>query len=211
MTFPTYRLPEEIERGATGGPEFKNIIQTATSGQELRVRQWQKCRAKYDIGYGLLDSDNPLGNYRVILHTFYGHLGKLHPFRFKAWNDFTATDERFGTGNGSETNFQLTNTYDPSMILLAVAGPHQYVRNIVLPQSTGLVIEVAGTPTSAYTLLDGGIIDFDTAPTSGQALTWTGTFDLPMRFDTDYLPIVMNEADLAQINSIPIIEVINEF
>jgi hypothetical protein len=35
-------------------------------------------------------------------------------------------------------------------------------------------------------------------------------FDVPVRFDTDQLPVIMNEADLTSIRSIPIKEVIGE-
>lgn len=211
MAIPNYRLPVGIERGAIGGPEFNNIKLIAAAGQEQRVRRWAECRARFDIAYGLLDSDDPTGDYQAILHLFYGHLGSLHPFRFKAWQDFEASNERFGTGDGSETIFQLTKTYDPQQILLGSAGSFTYVRNIVLPIAASLVITVNGVPTSAYTLGSGGVITFTVAPTSGHIIRWTGEFDLPVRFDTDYLPIVMDVNDIAKINTIPIVELIGEF
>ena len=211
MTIPAYRLPPSIERGAIGGPEFKNVVQSAAAGTERRVRQWAQCRARYDIAYGLLNSGDPIGNYQAILHLFYAHFGMLHPFRFKPWDDFQASNELLGTGDGSTTEFQLLKTYDPSLILLSVAGSLYYVRLIVLPVASSLVMTLDGAPTTAYTLGDGGMITFTSAPTAGQIIRWSGEFDLPMRFNTDYLPITMDVNEIAQIQSIPIVEVLGEF
>ena len=76
-----------------------------------------------------------------------------------------------------------------------------------------IVIKKAGvtqTVTTDYTISSSGLVTFTSAPANGAALTWTGEFDLPMRFDTDHLPVIMNENDLAEIDSIPIREVIGE-
>lgn len=210
MTFPAYRLPPEIEAGAQGGPEFSTVIQESVSGREQRIRQWATCRAKYDIGYSILDSTDPTGSYRAVLALFYGHLGRLHAFRFKDWNDYQATDERFGTGDGSDTTFQLSKTYDPSLILLNVAGSLTYTREIYLLANTP-VIKKAGvtqTVTTDYTISATGLVTFTSAPANGAALTWTGQFDIPVRFDIDHLPIIMNATLLAQYGSIALREVI---
>lgn len=207
MTIPAYRLPIGIERGSGFGPSFKNVIQEAISGNEQRFAQWTKCRGKGDLSYGLLTSDDPLGDFRAILAMFRAHFGSIYPWRFRDHSDFTATDENFGTGAGAVTAFQLTMTYDPSMILLNTTGSLLYVRNISLVVGTP-VIKIAGTPTVAFTLSSAGIVTFTSAPTG--ALTWTGTFDVPVRFDTDYLPVIMDVNDITSIRSIPIMEVIGE-
>jgi uncharacterized protein (TIGR02217 family) len=212
MSIPDYRLPEIIEKGASGGPDFRTLIQESAAGKEQRVITWAKCRAKYDIGYSIMNSDDPLGNYHAVLALFYGHLGRAHPFRFKAWNDYQAlSSEPIGAGDGVTTQYQLIKTYDPARILLGVGGPHVYVREIVLPVASSLVIEVNGIATTAYTLGAGGIITFTTPPASSLGIAWRGEFDLPVRFDVDHLPVVMNEADLVHIGSIQLREVIGEF
>jgi uncharacterized protein (TIGR02217 family) len=55
------------------------------------------------------------------------------------------------------------------------------------------------------------MVTFTTAPASTAQLTWSGEFDVPVRFDTDQLPVVLNEADVASMNSISIREVIGEY
>jgi len=210
MTISTYRLPPDIEEGAQGGPEFSTVIQESVSGQEQRIKIWAKCRAKYDIAYSVLHSDDPVGSYRAVLALFYAHNGRFRPFRFKDWSDFEADGANFGSGDGSDTTFQLAKTYDPSLILLNTPGSFTYTREIYL-FATIPAISVNGvlqTITTHYTISTTGLVTFVTPPPNGHALTWSGEFDIPVRFDTDYLPVVMNVNSIANINSISLREVI---
>jgi len=210
MGIPSYRLPPDIEEGAQGGPEFATVIQESVSGQEQRIKVWAKCRARYDIAYSVLNSDDPVGSYKAVLALFYAHNGRFKPFRFKDWGDFQADDTLFGVGDGSGAAFQLSKTYDPSQILLGTPGSFTYTREIYLPATTP-AIKVNGvtqTPTTHYTISATGLVTFVTPPPSGHAVTWTGEFDIPVRFDTDYLPVIMNVNSIAQISSISLREVI---
>lgn len=212
MTIPAYRLPATIERGSHFGPAFKNVIQEAISGNEQRFAQWTKCRCVGDLSYSLLNSTNPTGDFRSILALWRAHFGSLYPFRFKDWGDYQATNELIGTGDGSRTTFQLVKTYDPSQILLNTPGTLFYVRSITLVTGTP-TIKVDGvtkTPVTDYTISSSGLVTFVSAPASTKPVTWTGEFDVPVRFDTDQLPVVLNESDLTGIGSIPIKEVIGE-
>ena len=210
MAFPTYRLPPDVEEGAQGGPEFATVIQESVSGQEQRVKVWAKCRAKYDIGYSVLHSDDPVGSYRAVLSLFYAHNGRFRPFRFKDWGDYQADGTSFGVGTGSATAFQLSKTYDPPLILLNTPGSFTYTREIYLLATTPVikVNNVTQTVTTDYTIGATGLVTFTSPPTNGHALTWTGEFDIPVRFDVDYLPVNLNVNSIAEIGSIPLREVI---
>lgn len=203
MAILNSRLPPEVERGAEGGPQFKTTVLMAASGDEQRIAEWDICRGEWDIGYGIKDKTNLL---KVISH-FRAVMGKFLSWRFKDWGDYQATDESFGTGDGSTTTFQLKKTY--SALNDAMSPVASYVRNIKLPLSSGLVIKVAGTPTVLYTLLTGGLIQFNTAPSNGQALTWTGEFDVPARFDVDVIKATMQQADIGMIRGIRVVEVLD--
>jgi uncharacterized protein (TIGR02217 family) len=209
MTIPAYRLPEYIERGSKFGPTFRNVIQEAISGNEQRFAQWTKCRGVGDLSYGLENSTDPLGDFKAILAMYRAHFGSLYPFRFRDWSDYVATNSVFGTGNGTATAFQLTMTYDPQAILLGSAGTYFYVRDITLLASTP-VIKINNVVTAAYTISSSGLVTFTAAPAAAAQLTWSGEFDVPVRFDTDALPVVLNEADLTSLPGIPIKEVIGE-
>lgn len=213
MAFPTYRLPPEVEVGMRGGPTFYNVIQEAISGQEQRVRVWAKCRGRWECGYSILDTEETSGTFREVIALFRAHFGSLHPFPFKDWGDYQLTNEQIGTGDGSDTTFQIIKTYDPSQLILGSPGSRTYVRDIYLPRS-GLVVKVNGvtkTLTTDYTIGSTGIITFTSPPTNGHAITVTGEFDVPVRFDLgqdEPLPISINEANLAQIDRFSIREVI---
>jgi uncharacterized protein (TIGR02217 family) len=103
-----------------------------------------------------------------------------------------------------------TKTYDPQAIIYGTAGSFFYVRAITLLASTP-VIKINNVLTTAYTISASGMVTFTTAPASTAQLTWSGEFDVPVRFDTDQLPVVLNEADVASMNSISIREVIGEY
>jgi len=211
-TIPAYRLPEGIEKGSQFSPTFQNVIQEAIAGNEQRFAQWTHCRGVGDISYGLLNSSDVAGNFRAIVAIYRAHFGSLLPFRFKDWSDFQCADEVFGTGDGSETEFQLVKTYDPALILLNAAGALFYVRGITLPVVSTVAIEVDGTPktvTTDYTITDRGVVTFTTPPAAGKLCTWTGEFDVPVRFDGP-LNVIMNESDIIGIGSLPIREVIGE-
>lgn len=206
LTIPAYRLPAQIAVGARGGPAFATVIHEAVQGTEQRLLRWASCRAKYDISYGLLQSDDAGGDFAALLAIFYGHAGNFHPFRFRDPNDYQATDEPFGVGVTGAVR-QLSKTYDPSEILLGIPGTRKYVRDILLPDQSGLSVEINGSPTTAYSLGDGGVVTFNSDPGSA-TLTWTGTFDLPVRFDSDSLSVIIEEDDAVQIDKFTIRELI---
>ncbi len=211
MSIPIYRLPAGIEKGSKFSLNLQNVIQEAISGNEQRFAQWTKCRGIADISYGLQDSTNPTGDFRAIVALYRAHYGSLLPFRFKDWSDYSITDERFGTGDSAETEFQLTKTYDPSYLMGYGAGSVLYVRDITL-LATAPVIKVAGVTKTVVTdyNIANGLVTFTSPPATSAALTWTGEFDVPMRFDGP-LEIIQNEGDIVAIGSLPIKEVIGEY
>jgi len=62
--------------------------------------------------------------------------------------------------------------------------------------------------TTHYTISATGLVTFVSPPPNDHALTWSGEFDIPVRFDVDYLPVTMNVNNIAQISSIALREVI---
>lgn len=210
MAFPTYRLPPEVEVGMRGGPTYYNVIQEAISGVEQRTQVWAKCRGMWECGYSILDAEGSTGTFRAVIALFRAHLGSLYPFPFKDWGDYRLTNERIGTGDGIDTTFQVTRTYDPSQLILNTPGSRTYVRPIYLVRS-GLIVNVDGSPTTDYTISATGLITFGTPPGTGDAVTVTGEFDVPVRFNLgpgEPLPISMNEDNIAQIETFSIREVI---
>jgi len=199
------RLPINVEQGAVGGPGFRTTVIIAISGIEQRTSDWDSCRGHWDIGYGISGTSS----LATVIALFRACMGRAFSFVFRDWSDFTATSEAFGTGDGAETEFQLIKTYS-SINYVTSAVARSYVRNITKPIETTLVIKDNGSTvsTSDYTVSSTGLITFDTAPTTGHALTWTGEFDVPVRFDIDDLPVSMEMTDFGRIRGIRIVEVL---
>lgn len=197
MSFHDVRLPVDVERGAKGGPGFNTGVTPLKSGKEQRNINWAQQRCAYDISYGIGSKQL----YREVLNFFYVRRGKAYGFRFKDWLDYQLDEEAIGTGNGVLTAFQITKTYTD-------AGG-SYVRNIYKPVS-GIQVFLNGvlqTITTHYTInLTTGIITFLTPPSMGVAVTVTGEFDVPVRFDTDSLDVTLQWIEAGQVQGIPLVE-----
>lgn len=199
------RLPMTVEQGAVGGPGFHTTVLTAISGIEQRTVDWDRCRGKWDVGYGIQGATQLV----TVINVFRASMGKAYAFLFRDWSDYSATTERFGTGDGAETEFQLIKTYS-SLSYVTSSIVRSYVRNITRPiESTLQIFDNASlVSASDYTVGSDGVITFDTAPTTAHALTWTGEFDVPVRFDIDELPVTMEASDGGRIRGIRIVEVL---
>ena len=195
MTFHDTRLEEQYERGASGGPGFDTTVTPLSSGHEQRNGNWQRARARYNIGYGVQTK----ADYSVVLAFFLARRGRLYGFRFKDWADYDTTDEAIGVGNNVDTQFQLVKTYEP--------GSYQYVRPITKPVASTLVVKLDGVATTAFTLDSAtGVITFDSAPATDVVITATFEFDVPVRFDEDNLDVALQWVEAGTIPSIAIIE-----
>jgi uncharacterized protein (TIGR02217 family) len=110
-TFHDVRLPEDIERGAEGGPEFLTSILELSNGQEQRNINWSRAKASYDISYGITEKDNGVDSFQTILQFFMARRGRAVGFRFKDWLDYQATGVTLSAISGFPLKFQLVKTY----------------------------------------------------------------------------------------------------
>ncbi len=207
MAFHNVRLPDDVERGALGGPRFKTFIIPLSSGQEKRKIGWSVQRGQWDVGYGIqYKSTNALvlDSLNAVIAFFYARQGRAHTFKFKDWADFEITGPQpIGIGDGANTIFQIYKRY--------VSGPTAYDRTITLPIASTFnvyVNSVLKTITTDYTIDEAtGIITFVVAPPNLQDVDVEGEFDIPVRFDTDALDISMETYEAGVVPSIPIVEV----
>jgi len=206
MAFHEVRFPDDISRGARGGPERRTQIVELTSGDEERNASWANSRRRYDVAYGIRRADD----LAVVVAFFEARNGRLYGFRFKDWADYKsclpsqvpgATDQQIGTGDGSAKTFQLAKRY--------TSGIQSWVRIITKPVAGSVKIALAGTPAPAGWSVDSatGLVTFGTAPAAGVAVTAGFEFDVPVRFDTDTLDITLDLERLGSITSIPLVEI----
>jgi uncharacterized protein (TIGR02217 family) len=206
MAFHDIRLPEDVERGASGGPRFKTTIMVLGGGHEKRNIDWSQARAEYDVGYGIESKQD----FTDVIEFFYARQGAAHSFRFKDWADFTigapGDPVQFATGDGTTTIFQARKPYS--------SGGITYYRDLTKLVSGTLevyvndVLQVAGTDYTVDLLT--GIITFTSAPSNTHSIKMFVEFDIPVRFAQDHLDISMETFDAGSIPSIRIIEVRGE-
>jgi uncharacterized protein (TIGR02217 family) len=53
MAFHEVRFPDDISRGARGGPERRTQVVELASGDEERNASWADSRRRYDAAYGI--------------------------------------------------------------------------------------------------------------------------------------------------------------
>ena len=123
--------------------------------------------------------------------------------RFKDWNDYDTADQAMV--QITTTVWQIVKRTNRSGQVSSGKNPH--VRTITKPVAGSVTVKIAGspvTPAAIDTLT--GRITFASAP--GSAPTASFQFDVPVRFDTDSLPVQANAWDLQIVNNIVLVEVL---
>lgn len=206
MSFHEIRFPDNISRGARGGPERRTQIVTLASGDEERNANWANSRRRYDVSYGIRRADD----LAAVVAFFEARSGRLHGFRFKDWSDHrsgapsqavSAMDQPIGTGDGAITVFQLIKHYR--------SGPQGWTRTITKPVAGTVRIAVNGTERSSGWSAEPttGRVTFSTAPAAGTTITAGFEFDVPVRFDSDTMDVTLDIERLGSITSIPLVEI----
>lgn len=196
----------------SGGPEGSTtIVRSPFSGVSQRnVNRYDKLH-RYSINTSLLTQTQLNG----LRDFFQCRDAQGRGFRLKDWTEFWAssdgtpqapigTPNQFGTGDGSTTVFGLYKTY--------TSGGVSRMRRIVKPVSGTVSIYKGAslqTLTTDYTIdYTTGIVTFVVAPTNGTAVKWTGKFDVPCYFGTDWFQVDMNDAISAiSYQNLPLVEI----
>lgn len=202
MSFHNVRLPEDVERGASGGPQFMTNVFMLTSGQEKRNIDWSQSRGRWDISYGM----DTKANHEAVLAFFFARRGKAYGFRFKDWTDFvvgvdaTDTPQEIALGDASQTKFQIVRRYTD--------GIYTFDRPLTRIVSATTRVFLAGVEQmSGWTVdIETGIITFSTAPSLAESVGVICEFDVPVRFDTDALSLSAVRDDAFSIPAIEIVE-----
>lgn len=166
----------KAERSAE--PEFTTRIQRGVSGAEARAAMQAYPTVRFTLAYDVI-RHGTAADLRQLKGFFLARRGAFDSFLFTDETDFAVTDQAIGTGDGTTTQFQLARTwgYDANSQLTEPVMNVNAITNV----------KKAGTTTTAYTLSSTGLITFTTAPTTGQAVTWTGSYYYRARFSSDNL------------------------
>ena len=208
--FHEVRFPLDIALKSRGGPQRRTDVVTLGSGREQRNARWSRSRRRFDAGYGV----KGLAGLSAVVAFFDERRGMLYGFRFRDRADYKSCapdatpgplDQKLGLGDGARGTFQLLKTYGASFA--------PYAREIAKPVSGSVRVAAGGVEKTAGVDFDvdvtAGLVTFRAgrAPVSGAAVTAGFLFDVPVRFDTDYLEIDFAAFDAGEIPKIPIIEI----
>lgn len=167
-------LPDSVQQGAQTIIDDPIDIITGDSGLEARRQHSPDRRIRrYQIEYRVYSKTE-----MYAVQKLYDTNGRTIGFLHHDWADDTATAENIGTGDGSTLTFNLTKT--------SITSARSLVRRITRPVSTGLTIYVDGVASIFASVGALGVVTFTMghAPASGKAVTWTGTYRIPVRFDS---------------------------
>lgn len=197
MAFVEVRLPADISYGSSGGPGYATDIVETVAGYEQRNANWAAARARYNVAHGVRTQ----AQLDELIAFFRARKGKAHGFRFKDWTDYKVVAQVIGTGNGSQTAFQLVKTY--------TSGGVTETRTIAKPVAGTLsvykdgVLQGSGFSLNTVT----GMLTFSVAPANTVVVSADFEFDVPVRFDTDRLSASLETYGVHAWTDIPLIEV----
>jgi uncharacterized protein (TIGR02217 family) len=208
--FHEITFPLDIALASRGGPERRTEIVTAGSGREERNARWAHARRRWNAGYGIKSLDA----LSAVVAFFEERRGRLYGFRWRDRLDHSSAlpgaapapaDQLLGLGDGTRTEFQLVKTYG------SLHAP--YARPIAKPVAGSVHVAVDGVEAEAGT-------DFDLDPATGLVAFLPGhvppadapvtagfLFDVPARFDTDFLEVDLAAFAAGEIPAIPVIEI----
>ena len=178
-------------------PTFATLVAEHVSGREVRDPQYVNPIWNFEITFSGLDSgavDRGLGaaSLQTLMGFYLQMQGQYGSFLFYDPTDFQVSAQAFGTGDGVTTTFQLARSLggflEPIVAPLVASGTIAFGGGQPSVSAAAPVITAAGATVSAsnYSISSpGGIVTFTTAPASGAALAWSGSYAFLCRFDAD--------------------------
>lgn len=202
-------FPLDIALKSAGGPERRTDIVTFGSGREQRNARWAHSRRRFDAGYGV----KTLDALQSVVAFFEERRGQLYGFRWRDRLDPTSAapgiaisplDQGIGVGDGATAAFQLVKTYGSAFA--------PYTRAIVKPVAGSVRVAVGGAEVASGAFscdVTTGLVAFAGGhiPPAGAAVTAGFSFDVPVRFDTDYLEVDLSAFAAGAIPKIPLVEI----
>lgn len=199
VPFHEIQFPTDISQACEGGPQFSTRVVTGASGVEQRIQQWSRSRSKWTFGY----EDRSSTAVMIITSFFRCRAGRAYGFRWKDWSDYQATDQVLVNPNPG-TTMQLQKTYTDAggsevrKIKKPVAGTVTLKKN-------GVAFASGGNWTINTTT---GVITLLAVPSGGDAFTWSGEFDIPVRFNEDQFSFIQTAPTMYSANGLSVVELL---
>ncbi|AIF52000.1 DUF2460 domain-containing protein [Pelosinus sp. UFO1] len=196
-SFHEIRFPEGISYGAEGGPEYSTDIMTTSSASEQRNQNWEFGRCKYNVAHGVKNEKDI-----TKLITFRRcRKGRAYGFRYKDWSDYKAVNQIIGTVDVVPCQMQLLKKY--------ISGEESETRIIRKPVEGTVILYAAGNYINTGITINhkSGAITITNTSLIGKLITADFEFDVPVRFDADYIPTSIEDFNNYSMSEISLIEV----
>jgi uncharacterized protein (TIGR02217 family) len=190
MAFDEVRFPTGISYGSEGGPEFSTEVIELGNGYERRNQHWTLPRERWNVAYGVKTK----ADLDVLVSFFIARCGRVRGFRFKNHDDFTITQEQMWWVNA--TTYRIVKHY--GSVVRFIHKPVTGTVHVLHDNGT------AYPPGDWAVDVTTGIVTFTSAPAEVPRVTCQ--FDVPMRFDADYLSRRFEDYE-ARSASVPLLEV----
>ena len=212
MAFDDVSFPNDIARGAIGGPSFNSQVCKSVGGFRQSNARWSAPLRTWDVGHEIYS----ITKLESLMAFHLARQGRVIAFRFRDWSDYYVgmsysdpqninlqytSYQQFATGDGATKIFQLTRAYvDPIRTTY---------RNITRPVSGSVKIYLNGVNQASGWSVDTttGLVTFVTAPGIGVAIQWAGMFDVPCCFGSDKMAFTHEMVRKGEMTSIVIEEV----
>lgn len=195
--FIEQRFPTDISYGSTGGPEYNTEVLTTITGCEHRMPKWHNPKMRFNVSPGIKNQRQM----QEILRFFRACKGRQIGFRYKDWSDFKAHNEPVKVVD--RYTLQLIKLYNLNTKAADQRIITKPVENTVKIYISGQKLEQTDFSVDYTT----GIITLKQEITAeNPQVTADFEFDIPVRFDTDYLPVTIENYNFFSLPEIPIIE-----
>lgn len=193
------QFPVDISYGSSGGPEYFTEVLNTTSGSEIRSSKIYNPKMKFNISTGVKNKQQ----IDQIIQFFRCCKGRNIAFRYKDWNDFKGQNEPMKTID--DNTLQLLKTYNLNEKIVEERIITKPVKNTVIIQLNGEIIPDTQLnidyTTGRITLLNHKVNQRNTR------FTANFEFDVPVRFNTDYLPVTIENNNFYSLPEIELVEV----
>jgi uncharacterized phage protein (TIGR02218 family)/uncharacterized protein (TIGR02217 family) len=190
------RLEIDESYGTVANYSYKTDVITLGDGTEQRNINWRYPLTRFNLSKVFFCQN--LLDYLIDFHD--DMKGRLNQFRFRDYNDFSATNQPFPSGlststqgvllpipDGIRTEFQLCKKYS--------LESNSVYRIITRPDITQFEVFINGITEIVTIFPSSGKVVFLTPPPVGSLLTWEGTFDIPVRFEQDKINYKLISSD----------------
>lgn len=185
-------LPGE-EFVASKSPTFSTGVKRAASGREVREAYFSNALYEFKITHEFLRNLTGWEELESLIAFFNSRQGKYGFFYYYDPEDPQVSGVGLAVGDSSTRTFQLLRTrgyggsYATTEPVYAVWNPQGGVAGV-----NPLTVTVGGVvqDPSTYSVAPWGLLTFNTAPTAGQTVAWSGCPLYVCRFDQDDLELV---------------------